>query len=328
MKHDFIKGVESLVNPITVGSLHFIQSLNRFLPKTIQKLLVKSSGKKIPYMGFIVEPYSFFLCYEIDDIDKANSLLPDNFKLIKTHIFKNDEPKYYGIIGCFRSHTSAFWGTRAECYIIAEDQKTRLLSWIIVDYDSDTISYDNQNGLKDPNAKAIHATDYDGDLYVDIKQNTGDRRLSFVANLNNAQTKQLDQRLWLEGNLSIGYGRVISDNKADIFSLKFKPEEVANALDIPIGNFKLEENSWYPGLFKTVPQNLVCFPYAQHFISDSPGSSSKLMNKDDLIKSINNLDFNSINVLSTKSFAKLIIINSIVSTVIILTLILLLIFKK
>ncbi len=101
-------------------------------------------------MGFVVEPYSSFLCYEIADIDKAKSLLPDGFKLIKTKVFENDEPKYYCIFGCFRAHTSAFWGARTEFYIIAEDQKTGLLSWIIVDYDTDTISYDKKMALDRP----------------------------------------------------------------------------------------------------------------------------------------------------------------------------------
>lgn len=323
----FIKGVETLINPITVGSLHFIQSFNKYLPKNVQKALIKSSAKKMPYMGFVVEPYAFFLCYEIADESKASTLLPDGFKLIKTHIFEHDEPKYYGIIGCFRSHTSAFWGTRAECYIIAEDKKTGLLSWIIADYDSDTISYDSQSGLKSPSSRAIHTTDYNGNLYVDITRNDSSRRLAFTADLNDSKTSKLDQRLWLEGNLSIGYGRILSENKADIFSLKFNPEEVSKALHISQTKFNLEENSWYPGLFNKLPATLVCFPYAQHFVSDSPGTSSNLKNKNELVDSIQNIDFKNAKVFSAKSFTRAFLINSLVSSVITLTLIILLIIK-
>ena len=124
-KDNFSKGAERLVDPISVGSLHFIQQFNQLLPKPFQKLIVKASSKKTPYMGFVVEPYSLFLCYEIADLEKATALLPDGFELIKTKIFAQDEPKYYCIFGCFRAHTSAFWGMRAEFYIIAENKSKK-----------------------------------------------------------------------------------------------------------------------------------------------------------------------------------------------------------
>ena len=327
IKSEFIKAVEKLIDPMAVGSLHFIQSFSKLLPKNVQKKLVKSSAQKIPYMGFVVEPYAFFLCYEINDMNQAMSLLPDGFELLKTSIFDYDEPKYYGIISCFRSHTSAFWGTRAECYLIAKDKNTGLVSWIIVDYDSDTISYDNYSGLKSPNATAVHTTDYNGQLYVDITQNNNLRRLNFTADLNNAKVCKLDQGLWLEGNLSIGYGKLLSHNKADIFSLKFIPDEVSSALEIPLTSLNIIENSWFKGLFKETPSKLVCFPYAQHFISDSPGTSSKLRTKDELVKSINQLDFSSIKTMSAKSFVKAMTVGSTISMLIIVVLIILLIIK-
>ncbi len=46
-KLDFAKGVEKLINPITVGSLHFMQFFNNLLPKSIQRKLVTSSSKKL-----------------------------------------------------------------------------------------------------------------------------------------------------------------------------------------------------------------------------------------------------------------------------------------
>ena len=42
-KNIFAKGVEGLIDPISVGSLHFIESFNELLPKSIQKRLIKSS---------------------------------------------------------------------------------------------------------------------------------------------------------------------------------------------------------------------------------------------------------------------------------------------
>jgi hypothetical protein len=327
-KQSFSAEVEKLVNPISVGSLHFIQMFNKLLPKAIQKRLVTSSSKKIPFMGFVVEPYSFFLCYEIADTDIAKSLLPDNFELVQTSIFQDDDPKYYCIFGCFRAHTSAFWGVRNEFYVIAEDRKTGLLSWIIIDYDTDTISYDSQNGLRSPNCiSAVLATDYTGTLTANIQNNDHSRGLEFTTSLDKGNMKTLNQRLWLEGNLSIGYGRVLSQNNADIFSLKFQPEEVAHALDIPLQSLSVGVNSWYPGLFKPMPARAVCFPYAQHFVSDSPGHTSKLQNKDQLMAANAAIDFSTARTFSAKSFLVMFAINAAVSAIIIITLGAIAIFK-
>lgn len=280
-------------------------------------------------MGFVVEPYCSFLCYEITDLNQAKSLLPDGFELIKTKIFTDDEPKYYCIFGCFRAHTSAFWGSRAEFYIIAEDQKTKLLSWIIVDYDTDTISYDNKNGLRSPNSsKSVVSINHRGTLFVDIQRDDNSRQITFDINVEGGQMTNLDQRLWLEGNLSIGYGRELSQNGADIFSLKFEPGEVEKALKIPATALHLELNTWYPGLFSNGPSQILCFPYAQHFVSDSPGHSSNLKNKDELIAATEVIEFDKIKVFSTKSFKTMFITNAIISTLASLTLLVLLVLKK
>jgi hypothetical protein len=325
-KKRFAKGVEQLINPIDVGGLHFIQPFNKLLPRFLQDKFIKSSGKTAPYMGFVVEPYAYFLCYEIVDLDKAKSLLPENFELIKTKIFDDDEPKFYCIFGCFTAHTSAFWGSRVEFYIIAEDKKTGLLSWIIVDYDSNTISYDHKYGLRSPNSsKAVVTTNFSGTVFVDIKRDDKSREIVFDSNVENTEMKALDQRLWLEGNLSIGYGRELAEGDVGIFSLKFDPGEVVSALKIPFEKFNLEGNSWYPGLFKDNPSQLVCFPYAQHFVSDSPGHVSNLMNKAELVEAVKSVDFENMKVFSTKSFKTMFMIGSIISIVIILTLFLLLI---
>lgn len=327
-KTNFAKEVEKLIDPITVGSIHFIQQLNQLLPKTIQKKLMNSSSAKIPFMGFVVEPYSFFLCYEIIDLEKAKSLLPQGFELIKTKIFTDDEPKYYAIFGCIRAHTSAFWGVRNEFYIIAKDQKTGLLSWIIVDYDTSTISYDDKHGLRSPNTdQAVITIDYDGTLFVDLQNKENNRKLIFSSNIKNGKMTNLDQRLWLEGNLSIGYGPNLSDNGAQLFSLKFDPKDVQQALEIPAKDLNIEINSWYPGLFKDKPDKIVCFPYAQHFISDSPGFASNLKNKDELISATNSIDFDKIEVLSAQSFKNMILIGTIFSISLTITLFLLWILK-
>lgn len=326
---NFAKGVERLIDPISVGTLHFMQSFNQLLPKPIQKQLVKSSSEKTPYMGFVVESYSLFLCYEIADIEKAKSLIPDGFELIKTRIFASDEPKYYCIFGCIRAHTSAFWGSRTEFYVIAKNQKTNLLSWIIVDYITDTISYDGKNGLSSPNSiRSVMATDYRGMLLIDVQKLDDSHKLELEIDIKKGEMTNLDQRLWLEGNLSIGYGRNLSDNGADIFALKFEPGEVEKALKMPITSLNLISNTWYPGLFNKEPSQIVCFPYAQHFISDSPGHSSVIKNENELVAAVEKIDFNKIKVFSTKSFKIMFLIGMAISFAITVTLILLLTLKR
>lgn len=328
LKVNFSKEVERLIDPITVGSLHFLQYFNQLLPKPIQKRIVRSSSKKTPYMGFVVEPYSSFLCYEITDLEKASSLLPDGFELIKTKIFNDDIPKYYCIFGCVRAHTSAFWGVRTEFYIIAKDQQTNLLSWIIVDYDTNTISFDNSHGLSSPNtSRSIITINHRGRLFVDIEKNDKSHKLVFDINVEDGKMKELDQRLWLEGNLSIGYGSNFNEHNANIFSLRFESLEVEKALQIPVDKVNLQSNTWYPGLFTSVPSQVICFPYAQHFVSDSPGHSSNIKDKQELEQANQLIDFESIKVFSTKSFKTMFVVGAIISLATTITLIILLINK-
>jgi hypothetical protein len=327
-KIDFAKGVERLINPISVGTLHFMQSFNTLLPRSIQEKFVQASSKKTPFMGFVVEPYGMFLCYEIIDLEKAKSLLPDGFKLIKTKIFADDEPKYYSIFGCVRAHTSAFWGSRTEFYIIAEDESTGLLSWIIIDYVTDTISYDNKNGLVSPNSdKFVLTTNYLGKMFIDIEKKDNTHKLKLEANIENGIMKKIDERLWLEGNLSIGYGRNLSDNGAGIFALRFEPGETDRALKIFDKDITMELNTWYSGLFEKNPSQVACFPYAQHFISDSPGHSSVIKNRQELIAAANKIDFDKVKVYSTKSFKIMFLISAIVSFSTTVLLVVLLILK-
>lgn len=327
-KYAFAKGVERLVNPISVGSLHFIEQFNELLPKKVQKYLVNSSSKTIPHMGFVVEPYSSFLFYEIKDLEKAKLLIPDGFEIVKTSIFTDDEPKYYCIYGCFRAHTSAFWGVRTEFYIIAEDKKTGLLSWIIVDYDTNTISYDNKHGLSGPNAsKSVMTINHRGTLYVDMVRDDESRELTYELNVGKGNMKDIDQRLWLEGNLSVGYGKKLSETGADIFSLKFEPCEVEKALEIPLSALKLEKNNWYDGLYQDEPTKVVCFPYAQHFVSDSPGTNSNIKDEAELVRAINALDFEHMETFSAKSFKKMFLLGMMASFFTTVILIILLILK-
>lgn len=309
----FAKGVERLVNPIDVGTIHFIQYFNNFLPRKINDKLVEKSGDKTPYMGFVVEPYSYYIVYEIKDLDKAKSFLPKGYTLAKTKIFAEDEEKFYGIFGCFNAHTSGFWGMRLEFYVIAECVETGNLSWIIVDHDTNTITYDPVHGLSDSNAEGSLLTiDYQGRVYGDIQNNVG-RKLVFDSNIKNGLMRDLDKRLWVEGNISIAYSTKGTDKELGGFSLTFNPKQFGEGLDIPLRDINIEENNWFPGLLENTPSKLVCFPYAQHMLSDSPGQGSHIDSIKDLEEAYNHIDFSKINVFSTKAFKRSFLIGGIIS---------------
>lgn len=280
----FIKGVERLIKPSDVTAIVFFNSFTRLLPIVVQKKLMAKTAKQIPHMGFVVEPYSFFLCYPIIDLDAAKRLISDEYKIVKTRIFTDDEPNYYIIFGCVTAHTSAFWGTRIEMYVMAENTTTNLLTWVIVDYDTNTNSYDPRHGLVAANSiDSVMTTSFDGKLFVDMKRADGSRRLATEADITSGTMTTLDQRLWLEGNLSIDYGIQLNDAHTKPFALTFDPDEVKQALRIPLSAVTTEENSWHPGIFASKPTQVVCFPYAQHFVTDSFPQESNITDKAKLI---------------------------------------------
>jgi hypothetical protein len=307
-----IKNTEAIksIDLINDNGIYYIDFLNRKIFSKINKVSVDSNINLVKTVN-------------------NNLLIEERNQIInKTKIFTNDTPKYYCIFGCFRAHTSAFWGARTEFYIIAEDDKTGMLSWLIVDYDSNTISYDNKNGLKAPNStNSVITINHRGKLFVDIKRDDNSRHIEFNIDTEKGAMQNLNQRLWLEGNLSIGYGSNFSKESADIFSLRFEPCEVEKALQIPLDSINITHNDWFSGLINEKPAVVACFPYAQHFISDSPGHSSNLKNKKELIESINKFDFTNINALSVKSFKRSLLINALISFVITATLVILYIYK-
>lgn len=264
----FRKDVEKLVNPIDVGTLHFIQSFNNLLPKNIQRKMVDSSSKVTPYMGL-----------------------------------------------------------RVEFYLIAEDTSTGLMSWIIVDYDTNTITYDPKNALSNPNAPGSMITlDYNGILYADVQNEKG-RKLKFKSDVKTGVMQALDKRLWIEGNLSIAYGKYKIEKNPGTFSLIFDVKEFDQALSIPKSSLIIETNTWFEGLMEESPSQIACFPYAQHFLSDSPGHSSLIQTEEKLKDIVNNVDFNKINVFSTKAFKKTFLVGGIISATINTILLLALFFR-
>lgn len=314
----FIKGVERLIKPVDVTAIAFLNSFTRLLPIGVQKKLMAKTARTIPHMGFVVEPYSFFLCYPIADLKAARALISDEYRLIKTRVFTKDKPQYYIIFGCFTAHTSAFWGSRIEMYVIAENKNTGLLTWVIVDCDTNTNSYDPARGLITANSTdSVMTTSYDGRLIIDMRRDDGSRRIAAEADITRGVMTGLDQRLWLEGNLSVDYGTELTDGLVKPFGLTFNPEEVTQALRLRLNTVRIEENSWHSGLFADTPAQVVCFPYAQHFVTDSYPQGDQIENENELKAAVDGLgDMSSLRGFSAKPLKRQLLIGWALSTTI------------
>ena len=298
---EYAKGVEKLVDPMAVGTSHYMQTRLKKLPVWLQRKIVTSATKKANKMPFVVEPYCSFLFYEIPDPTKVQKFMPDGFVPAKAAVFEGGPEKYYGIVSMFRIHTSVFWGARAEYYLVAENTATGLLSWVMMDYISDSISYDEKHGLKSPDVKAaVMTTTCEGDFICDMKSLDGEKKVKCQANLMKAKMKPLNQRLWIEGNTSIAYGRLAGEADGDLFSLTFFPEEMKQALEVPLADVAVAEAATATtGRFGAVLERVACFPFAQHMLSDAPGQQTHYGNEAALRKAVEAVDFKKITTLNS-----------------------------
>ncbi len=73
----YASNVERLIDPTNVGTIQFVQGLNGLLPKAMQRRVMATTAKKAPLMGFVVEPSSSFLCFDVTDVAAASALLPE-----------------------------------------------------------------------------------------------------------------------------------------------------------------------------------------------------------------------------------------------------------
>ena len=295
---EYAKGVERLVDPMEVGKVTYMQTKLDKLPVWMQRKIVNSATKKADKMPFVVEPYCSFMFYEITEPEKMERFLPEGFMPAKSAIFRGDKEKYYGIVTMFRVHSSVFWGARTEFYLIAENVETGLLSWIICDYISDTISYDEKHGLKSPDAsRAVMTTTCEGDFVCDMKNADASKYVRCEMNLTDAKMRALDPRLWIEGNTSIAYGRLAGEADGDLFSLTFFPEEMKQALEIPIKKVREAEVLCGTGKIGGVLERAVSFPYAQHMLSDAPGQRTHYGSEEALRKAVEAVSFRKIKTL-------------------------------
>jgi len=286
----FIKTTEKMVVPAKVASTTQGSSLLRKLPLRLQRYIVKRGARSNPYMSFVVEPYPVFLSFEVTDIETAERVLPPNYSLFPSAMFSDTRKRPCAIISAFNVHTSVFWGTRLEFYLIAENCKTGLLSWIISEYESNTHSYDPSQGFIGPSTShSVVTTSYLGEIIVDVASAKSDNSLKLIADLKNAVLTELDQRLWVEGNLSVDYGGELQQCTKP-FSLVFDPKEMAQALKIPLKDISLCTNTFGVGALDPIPFEVACFPYAQHFVTTSVPTATSMRTAEDLEKAVNEIN--------------------------------------
>jgi hypothetical protein len=324
----FIKLVESLIDPAEVCDLYFLQRFKAFLPRSLFKRILAKTSRKTPYMGFVIEPYALFMFFRLKDVEKARALLPDRYELTKSAVFAGEDPGYYLGMGIFNTKASTFWGTRLESYLIAKDKETGLVSWIFIDIISDTLIALPSEGVADRNTKrAIYTTSSKGDVFLDIREDRSGRRLHVKGNISRGVRRGLDQSLWVLGNTSIAHSRELAGNNEDPFAVIFDPAEVETALDIPLDDMRLRENSLFPGLAEPEPCKVLCFPFAQHYIADSPGCRTSIRDERDMVENYTRLaELKEVKTFSTRSIKRMFlsgIILSILTFAVLLVLLLL-----
>ena len=140
-------------------------------------------------------------------------------------------------------------------------------------------------------------TTCEGEFVCDMMDETRKKYARCEMNLESAKMRKLDSRLWIEGNTSIAYGRLAGEEDADLFSLTFFPEEMKQALEIPIGKVRKAEILCGTGKLGGVLERAVSFPYAQHMLSDAPERRTHYGSEQALRKAVEKVDFKKIKTL-------------------------------
>lgn len=288
-RRDFIIYSESTVSPREVGKLHGRAEMLARLPQSVQRWIVAHAPAD-PLVGFIVEPYALFLTYEIADEESATALLPEGYELAPTSMFAGEHPRHVGIVGAFNVHSSVLWGSRVEFYVIALDTRTGMVTWVICDYESNTINYDPGQGFSpSTTSRAVVTSSHRGEVIVDVRSKDSRNQLSLTAELPRAAMRPLDQRLWIDGNLSITYGGHLMEPSAQPFGLVFDPAEMEQALELPLDGVAVDVNTFGAGILAKEPFEVACFPYAQHFLTPSYPRPSDIHDADGLATAVRSL---------------------------------------
>jgi len=286
---EFIKDTERKITPDGIAmTFNNAQKLMK-LPKFVQNYIIKQNTKSNQYMGFVVEPYSLFLAYEITE-EQVKDYITDAYELVPISIFDQSEKKLCAIIGCFNVHTSVFWGSRFELYIIAKNKKNGLISWLICDYESNTFHYDPGKGfLPSTLQKSVFTTSYDGKLICDIESKASNTKIDLMVDINQHNCIYLNQRLWIEGNLSIDYGGELDNNGNDPFGLVFDPMEMKCAQHIEVDQIEINHLDF--GFIKShmKPFEACCFPFAQHYMTTVFPEGHMMKDENDLYAKISEI---------------------------------------
>jgi hypothetical protein len=281
---NFIVKSESLVKPKDVTAISFLGDFNRHLPLKVQEAMVRKGSAKVPYMGFIVDPYGFFASFRIQDRAAAQALLPDGYDLADASIFKNGEKQPLVIASAFLARTSAFMGMRLEWYLIARHRETGLMSWIIADYETNTTSHDPKNGFCGYSSEhALHTTTPYGELLVEVQGSGGGREFAASADLTAGAMAELYEELWVNGNLSVDYGGALKTAATSPFSLIFDPALMKEALQIPPDRASIRTNTFLNELIDPLrPECVAVFPYSQHFVIRQDLQGRRIAGKEEL----------------------------------------------
>ncbi len=282
---DFIYKTESLVKPVDVTAISFLGDFNKYLPKKTQDKMMRKGSSKVPYMAFIVDPYCFFLSYEITDTAAAQAMLSNDYELAETSLFETDEKKPLVIFSAFTARTSAFMGMRLECYIIARHKKSGLISWIIADYETNTNSHDPKNRFCgytcDP---AVYTITPYGELLINVQNTAGHKVFQIGAEIKHTETQSLDEELWVEGNMSVDYGGILKTDDTVPFSLIFDPILMKEAERVPLQNITIMKNTFFNELIDPMtPLSSAFFPYSQHYIIKQDLKETEITRKEDLL---------------------------------------------
>ncbi|MBC3899339.1 hypothetical protein GH811_06900 [Acetobacterium malicum] len=286
---EFIKETEKKITPDGIATtFNNAQKLMK-LPKFVQNFIVKQNTKSNQYMGFVVEPYSLFLAYEITQ-EQVQEYIPDNYELVPISIFDHSDKKLCAIVGCFNVHTSVFWGSRYELYVIARNKKTNLISWVICDYESNTLHYDPAKGfLPSTVQKSVFTTTYNGKLICDIEGQDSRTKMDLIIDINQYNCVFLNQRLWIEGNLSIDYAGELDNNGNDPFGLIFDPMEMKCAQHIEVDQLQINQLEFGFINSQMKPYEACCFPFAQHYMTTVFPEENKLKDENDLYAKISQI---------------------------------------
>ncbi|MGR0318083.1 hypothetical protein [Agromyces sp. ZXT2-3] len=275
----FIALAEERISPKGVASLHGRAEMLAKLPLGLQRRIV-SLARQDDDMGFVVEPYCTFLAYEIRDEAAARRLLPTGYRLAPTAMFADETPRPCAILGAFNVHASVFWGARVELYLIAEHESTGMLTWVICDYESNTINYDPGQGFSaSTTSRAVVTTSHAGEVIVDVRSRRRTNALVLTASLEAGEMRALDQRLWVDGNLSVDYGGRLEHADSVPFGLVFDPAEMTRALRLPVEAVVVDRNTFGADFRAERPFSVACFPYAQHFLTTSYPRSSPIRDR-------------------------------------------------